>query len=60
MEEKISAVEALEKTVMELSSIQIPIAMIDQIGAPISAAIQTILAVISAASEEKKEGEPIV
>lgn len=56
-EERISAVDALEQTVVLLSGLQIPIAMIDQIGTPIATAIQTILAVIQAAKEPETEKE---
>ena len=62
MEEKISAVEALKQTAIDLGGIKIPIALYDEIGAPIAAAIQTILAVIDSATnqEQKKEGDPVV
>ena len=54
MEERMTITEVIEVTVRLLGDIQIPVTMIDQVGAPIRAAVNNLNACLRAMAETKE------
>ena len=56
MEERMTVEEVIKVTVRLLGEIQIPVTMIDQVGAPIRAAVNNLNACLNAMQEVKDDG----
>lgn len=57
MEERMTVEQVIEVTVKLLEGIRLPISMIDEVGAPIRAAVNNLNACLKAMQEVKKDGD---